>query len=345
MEISRGHGGNKPGTQSVPLAGRLDGYRWRVSAATFRMGVVVFDRMKSTWATAAAFIAVAALLSSGAASPRKLGAQIPQFAAPRPPVQPGLYVALGDSYTGGPFIPVPRYDPAGCLRSDHNYPHLVAAALGFRLRDVSCSGATTQDITSPQAVTPGPNPPQFDALTIHTKLVTMGIGGNDIGFSDILKHCFSPTPFGAPCQDHYVVNGRDEISERLAAAAPKVAAVIQGIHRRSPAARVYVVDYLDILPLTGDGCWPQMPIASADMPYLRAKEIELNTMLAHVAGANRAGLVDAYTASIGHDACQFPTVRWVEPAVPTSPAAPVHPNVAGMEGTAYAVLREILVRR
>src|ERR1051326_4231915 len=130
--------------QSVPLL-----------AGHFRMEVVVSGRMKSTFAMAAAFISVATL-PSDAASSRKLGAQLPQFAQRRPPVHPGLYVALGDSYTAGPFIPVQQDDPVGCLRSDHNYPHLVAAILGFRLRDVSCSGATTQDMTSPQDVTPVP---------------------------------------------------------------------------------------------------------------------------------------------------------------------------------------------
>src|SRR5207237_9511985 len=76
------------------------------------------------------------------------------------------YVALGDSYTAGPVIPVLQPDPLGCLRSDHNYPHLVAPFLALPVfRDVSCSGATTDDMTQPQDVTLGPpNPPQFDAL-------------------------------------------------------------------------------------------------------------------------------------------------------------------------------------
>ena len=76
--------------------------------------------------------------------------------------QPQSYVALGDSYTAGPVIPVQQTDPLGCLRSDHNYPHLVAAALGVStFRDPSCSGAETGDMTNAQDVDPGPNPPQF----------------------------------------------------------------------------------------------------------------------------------------------------------------------------------------
>src|SRR5512133_1207989 len=75
------------------------------------------------------------------------------------------WVGLGDSYAAGPLIPNQELTPLGCLRSDHNFAHLAAAQLGQSLADVSCSGATTGDMTAPQDVTPGPaNPPQFDAL-------------------------------------------------------------------------------------------------------------------------------------------------------------------------------------
>jgi lysophospholipase L1-like esterase len=269
-----------------------------------------------------------------------VGIFVPATGQARTP--PQSYVALGDSYTAGPVIPVQQPDPLGCLRSDHNYPHLVAAALSIsNFRDASCSGAETEDMTAPQGVSPGPNPPQFDRLDPSTELVTVGIGGNDIGFSEIIENCFASTPTGHPCQDHYVVNGRDELSERIAATAPKVAAVVQGIHQRSPEARVFVVGYLAILPESGPGCWPQLPIAPDDVPYLRGIEKKLNAMLADQADANDARYVDAYTPSIGHDACQLPVFRWVEPIVPTTPAAPVHPNLFGMQGYAAAVLAQV----
>jgi lysophospholipase L1-like esterase len=205
------------------------------------------------------------------------------------------------------------------------------------LRDVSCSGATTTDMTSPQSVSGGVNPPQFNSLDENTRLVTLGISGNDIGFTEILRNCFSGTPNGTPCQDHYVVNGDDQLSDRIVATAQKVAAVVQGIHSRAPNARVFVVGYPAILPDTGPGCWPQMPVTSGDVPYLRAKELELDGMLAAQAAANGAAYVDTYTPSIGHDACQLPGTRWVEPVAPAAPAAPVHPNALGMQGMAAAV--------
>jgi lysophospholipase L1-like esterase len=249
------------------------------------------------------------------------------------------YVALGDSYTAGPLVPVQQTDPLGCLRSDRDYPHLVAPQTGLPgFRDVSCSGADTDHMFRAHNVTPGPNPPQLDALSAGTQLVTLGIGGNDIGFSGIIEDCVTLWPFGSPCRDRYVVNGVDELSGRIAATGPRIAAVLDEIHVRSPAARVLVVGYPAIFPDTGSGCWPSMPMAYGDVPYLRAKEKELNAMLASQAAARGATYVDVYTPSIGRDACRSSGTRWVEPIIPANAAAPVHPNARGMAGMAAAVV-------
>ena len=240
------------------------------------------------------------------------------------------YVALGDSYAAGPLIPV-QVPIFGCLKSNNNYANLTARDLGLTLRDATCSGAETEDMENPQNVDPdGPNPPQFDRLTKQTRIVTLQIGGNDIGFSSIAEDCMSQSPEGTPCQDRYVVNGRDEISERIAATAPLVANVLAGIKARSPKARILVVNYAAILPHSGPGCWPQMPITEGDVPYVRAKQEELNAMIATQAAAAGAEVIDWYAASAGHDACQPPVIRWVEPVVPVNAAAPIHPNLGGM---------------
>jgi hypothetical protein len=248
------------------------------------------------------------------------------------------WVGLGDSYAAGPLIPNQSLNPLGCLRSDKNFAHLAAAQLGRSLSDVSCSGATTADMTAAQNVTPGPNPPQFNALSASVQTVSLQIGGNDIGFTSIIENCASVNPFGHPCQDQYNSGGVDQLAARITATAPKVAAVIQGIHTRSPSARVLVVAYMPILPETGSGCWPQVPLAWADVPYLRATEKRLNTMLATTAAANGARYVDAYTAAIGKDACKSSGTRWVEPLIPGNTAAPFHPNARGMAGITPAVV-------
>jgi GDSL-like lipase/acylhydrolase family protein len=247
------------------------------------------------------------------------------------------WVGLGDSYAAGPLIPNQSLSPLGCLRSDHNFAHLSAASLGMSLADVSCSGATTADMTAAQSTDAGTNPPQFTALSAATKVVSLQISGNDIGFTSILENCATVNPFSHPCQDKYGTGPNNQLEQRIAATAPKVAAVLQGIHQRSPSARVLLVAYAAILPPTGSGCWPQVPISFSDVPYLRRIEIDLNGMLATQAAANGARYVDDYTPSTSFNACRSSAVRWVEPLVPTNAAAPFHPNARGERGVATSV--------
>ena len=248
------------------------------------------------------------------------------------PVQ--RYVALGDSYAAGPLVPIPTGQPAGCLRSNRNYPSVVAETLGIsEFRDVSCSAATTENITGPQDVPLGTNPPQLDALAADTELVTISIGGNDIGFGDIVTECAQRSPLqptGSACRDHYTAGGTDELAERIDEAAPDVAGVLAAIDSRAPNARVLLVGYPAILPDEGPGCFPLVPFSPGDVAYLRGVEKDLNAMLAAQAAGTGMEFVDTYTPSIGHDACQLPGTKWVEGLVPTAPAAPVHPNALGM---------------
>jgi lysophospholipase L1-like esterase len=272
----------------------------------------------------AAAVAVLALLAVGAAGARAAN-----------------YTALGDSYAAGPLIPNPLL-PLGCLKSSNNYAHVAAPSIGLTLRDASCSGAKTPDMTNPQNVSPdGPNPPQFNSLDASTTVVSVTIGGNDIGFSEVAESCITYNPFSHPCLDKYNPGGNDQLKARIEATAPKVAAVLQGIHTRSPAAKIYVVNYPAIFPETGSGCWPQMPIGFQDAPYLRATEQRLNSMLAAQAAANGATLVNWYQASIGHDACKGTSTRWVEPLVPGTLAAPIHPNKQGMAGGAATLVAAV----
>ncbi|HLI37867.1 MAG TPA: SGNH/GDSL hydrolase family protein [Streptosporangiaceae bacterium] len=281
------------------------------------------SRMLPAAATLAA--AAAAVLTAVAAAPP---AQAAAYAS---------YTALGDSYAAAAGVPTTV--DASCLRSDHDYPALTAASLKTAtFTDMTCSGATTADMTQPQPGTG--NPPQFDGLTADTALVTLTIGGNDIGFAGILETCSllgAADPFGDPCTDYYTSGGTDQLSQRIRSTAPKVASVIQGIHQRSPHARVLVVDYLDILPLQGSCFGDNNTIAPGDYPYLNAKEKQLNQMLGNEASANSAIFVDAYSDSIGHDLCKPPGTAWIDGYI-TDQSAPVHPNELGEQAYASAVL-------
>nr|WP_232839326.1 SGNH/GDSL hydrolase family protein [Streptomyces triticisoli] len=247
------------------------------------------------------------------------------------------YVALGDSYTSGPGIP--RQVDANCARSDSNYPSIVAVERKVAtFRDVSCGGATTEEMWKPQ----GTNDAQLDAVRRNTDLVTVQIGGNDIGFGSIISTCArlgAQQPTGDPCRRHYASSGTDQLTLDIARTAPKVDRVLRAVRARAPHARVLVVGYPALLPDDGSGCFPSVPFASEDFPYLRDTEKRLNLMLGMVAAWNRAEYVDTYGPTRGHDMCKSPADRWIEPLQPASPAAPAHPNAKGEQAMARAVLK------
>ncbi|WP_033413641.1 SGNH/GDSL hydrolase family protein [Actinomycetospora chiangmaiensis] len=270
------------------------------------------------------------LAAAGPAAARETG----------PPSAP--YVALGDSYTSAPLTGATAGAPLGCLRSGNDYPHLVAAALRLGVADVSCAGATTAALPAAQPTSAGTNPAQFDALGPDTRLVTVGIGGNDIGFAEIVRTCLSALPFGTPCRDHWTGGGTDRLAERVEALGPALAAVLGEVRRRAPAARVAVVGYPSLLPASGYGCYPVVPLAPGDLAYLRGVLTALDARLERSAVAGGAVYVDTAGPSVGHDFCQAPGVRWVEGLVPLAPAYPFHPNAAGSAALSRAVVSTVV---
>jgi len=236
-------------------------------------------------------------------------------------------------------------DPIDCGRSDHNYPSLVNGAFGYStFVDVSCGSAQTKDMTQPQTDLPlgGTNPPQFNALRPDATVVTVGIGGNDVGLVGVGEKCGqmgATNPTGHSCRDYYAPGGHDTIAAKIEATKPKIAVVLRGIHERSPNARVAIVGYPDVLPQNGGSCYPLVPLSPDDVRYADELIRRINSMIAGQAALNDAEYVDTYTDSIGHDVCTLPPVRWFEGIVPTQPAYPLHPNELGEASMARSTIR------
>ena len=253
-----------------------------------------------------------------------------------------FYVALGDSYTSGPGLPAqlgPQTNPpapAACQRSSDNYPTIVAKSLGIGVDDVSCLGASTKDLDESQG---SGIPAQLSALGPSTSLVSLGIGGNDLGFSSVVANCAAVTPWGATkvgwsCRSHYTVNGVDELVSMVHQVGDRVAALLTDVRSLAPQARVFVVGYPDIVPANGGGCWPMLPFSSPDLDYVRGIEADLNDTLSRDASAAGDGYVNMATPSAAHNACTSATTRWVEPIVPSPGTFPLHPSAVGMAGMA-----------
>ena len=243
---------------------------------------------------------------------------------------------MGDSYTAGPGItPVSPTAPADCAQSAANYPHLDAFFLGLSLTDVSCSGAKTENFTVAQYPD---QPPQFNALTPSTKVVTVGMGGNDHNlFGTLLAGCtaldISHANSGAPCQEAYEAFVTKTYEENRA---PQEAALAE-IHVLAPKAKVFVVGYPEITPLNGY-CPAAIPWTTGDLRWFNLDVQQRgNALVRAEAIANKATFVDTFTPSIGHNACEPVGVRWIEPLFGSLTGVPVHPNALGQDHDAIDV--------
>ena len=256
------------------------------------------------------------------------------------------YVALGDSYSSGAGVnPLVLTAPPACSRSRLNYAHDIAAVTRPQsFTDVTCSGADTSDITGPQ----GGQPPQLDAVTPDTRLVTLTIGGNDENlFTTMLEACAQasaadlPTHsiFGAPCEDTYHSTFADEVTGPIS---QNIHDALTAVHQHAPNATVVIIGYPRILPDTGvPACYPSMPFSMGDVPYMSSVETLLNGVIRQAAADTGSRFVDMAPSSLGHDACRGPLQRWVEPVVAPINAFPAHPNAFGEAAMAAQTLLQL----
>ncbi|MGP0080667.1 SGNH/GDSL hydrolase family protein [Mycobacterium sp.] len=245
------------------------------------------------------------------------------------------YVALGSSMAAGPGIrPRAAGAPWGSGRSARNYAHLVAERLNLDLVDVTFSGATTAHVlTDHQRGAPR----QIAALNGSESLVTVTIGGNDVGYVPLLMAASLPRlARRVPLLGGRISEllDRDSRDRALAAAFDSLCAVGTALRQRAAEARILFVDYLTILPPAGT---PAPPLSGADADLGRHVAATLERLTADAAAATGCDVVRAGAASRRHHA--WSAEPWTtRPAVPLpGRAAPLHPNDAGMGAVAELI--------
>lgn len=249
------------------------------------------------------------------------------------PVTTGIdYVALGDSFSAGPFITTMRDDPTGCARSRDNYPAFLADWLDVEsYTDVTCSAATTADLTGTMTLLDGNTAvPQLDALSADTDLVTLGMGGNDFGIYDALIHCQDGA--SAPCDVARLEADAGKVAGHISTAVRDILAI-------APDADVYVVGYPDILPT--DGTCRAVGASGANLGRVAAVAGRLNDSLRRGAEAGGASYLDMEAVSAGHDVCAKGRA-WINgPRLRAGVAAPFHPKINGMRAVATELFRAV----
>ncbi|MEV8630051.1 SGNH/GDSL hydrolase family protein [Streptosporangium sp. NPDC051023] len=280
------------------------------------------------------------------------------------------WVALGDSYTAGAIQAAgPEYERPrdGCARTALSYPRVIEDELGDQvdLRNVSCGNATIANIvdepqepighqlppfsTDPDYPFPAV-PPQLESVAPDTDVVTVGIGGNSLGFGQILFTCIelgqNTLGRGTPCKDHY----GDELEERLAQVSGEYDEMLTAINARARHAKVITVGYPHIIPEETTKCVfgslvGFSTITRGDLDWLRTNALEpLNALIRRRTAEHGDTYVDLYTSSRGHSVCdKAGGNNWVEGILDTSARfALVHPNARGHANAATLVRDAIL---
>jgi lysophospholipase L1-like esterase len=247
-----------------------------------------------TWTAAVALVAATAIASPAQAS--------------------GEYVALGDSYASG--VGTRTYYAGSCYRSPKVYPVLDAARIGATLRFQACSGASVPEVRSGQL---GP-------LGGATTRVTVQVGGNDAGFSNVITTCAQPA-WAADC-GAAIDKAQAFIAEKLGG---RLDNLYRDIATLSPNARVVVVGYPRLFK--GVDCNAGTWFSGTEMSRLNQTADQLNAKIRERADAARFAFVDPTSAFVGHAICS--DAEWVN-GLSNPTRESYHPNVKGQQ--AYADL-------
>lgn len=252
-----------------------------------------------------------------------IGCALASFAAfsQNPPVavpEPGAkYVALGSSFAAGPGI---AEQLGTCGRSDSNYANLIAAALELTLTDVSCNGATTDNIVdTPQ----GDAQPQINAVTSDTALVTVTIGGNDITYTSSTFACA-----GKAASEQCAANlDQTMINAAVNELPAELGAMFDAIRARAPQAQIVLVTYPRMFPPDAQSC-SELNLSPADTAYLAALGQKLEDTFVSVAASHDILIADAYVRAEGHGPCDMPE-RWVNGDTVVESGIRYHPTAEG----------------
>jgi lysophospholipase L1-like esterase len=245
------------------------------------------------------------------------------------------YVALGSSMAAGPGIrPSADGAPFRAGRSARNYAHVVAERLGLDLVDVTYSGATTANVLTDSQ---NGEPPQADALDGSEELVTVTIGGNDVGYVQLLMAAGLPRVIrsvpllGGRVRDMLDPTARDRALVEVAESLKEVGRTLR---QRSPRARVLFVDYLTLLPPAGTAA---PPLSDVDVALGRRVADTLERLTGEAAADTGCEWVRVAEASREHHAwSKAPWTTKFGLPLPGRPA-PLHPNADGMRAVADLV--------
>lgn len=218
-----------------------------------------------------------------------------------------------------------------CHRSTHAWPVLLAWRADAEVFSLSCSGARLADVAGGAA-----SQAARLARAAGVRLVTVTVGGNDVGFAGVLRRCATRLR----CDRYYANHGRDLLRARIGTLARRLPGAYAAIRRAAPSARVVIVGYPRLFPPRPSRftCAALSSIGPEEIRYLNARVADLDLVVGDRARAAGAGYLDVLDAFAGH-AVGCTGAQWVNHFSPTHLTYSFHPNAAGHRRLADLVER------
>jgi lysophospholipase L1-like esterase len=230
------------------------------------------------------------------------------------------YVALGDSYSSG--VGTREFFETTCKRSLFAYPELVAHdRAGTSLTFRACSGATTSSVLSEQ----------LGSLNSTTSIVTITVGGNDAGFSEIITQCALPWPWS--CESE-LTSAESFIRTTLPG---RLNSLYAAIHRDAPNARVVVLGYPRLF--MGVDCNAGTFFSTTEMSRMNGIADLLASVTSERAGAAGFTFKNAIPPFTGHAICS--ASEWLN-GLSNPVEESFHPNRTGHSSGYEPLVRAVI---
>lgn len=293
------------------------------------------------------------------------------------------YLALGDSYISGQgefqYKDGTDTDQNTCHLSPLSYPFTLGTDLYNQYNSIACSGAKTKDITGGNipnynsdpggAQSLGKSGPTYDSeiysnyepgyrvqlefiKRYQPRAVTLSIGGNDIGFSDIVKKCVMESTIAKDCYNSY--DARMSLVKQIQNSFTDLQQTYRAILDADPGVQLYIVGYPQVVtqppnPLLG--CSPNVHLTPDDISFAQNVISYLDWTIQQAANSEGARYVDVENALAGHRLCETGSSNVAMNGVTAGNDSGLlslkvigsesfHPNVLGHQLLAQAILQQ-----
>ena len=220
-------------------------------------------------------------------------------------------LALGDSYSSGQgagdYDPTTKVRANTCYRSPYAWPQVLAEESGlFPIQSLACSGARIDDVDDGRSSRePERQISQISRIGViggQPDVITLTIGGNDVGFKNVLGACVAPTD----CTRRYRKPSGDLLEQRIEKVSDELPALYRKIVDAAPRAKVVVTGYprlfaADVSTSRSGNCAAGGLISAREAGYLNDVGRSLSLAIRRAALAANVEYVDVTEAFDGHE--------------------------------------------